>query len=497
MSNLSRCVRHHAARDPGRVAVVYAGGTVSYGVLWQRICKVAGLLAVRGVQSGDRVAVLMKNSAAFIEIALAVSHVGAVLVPVNFRLSPAEVDYILADSGAVLLLRDVEFDTWEPNVPEVIAVPEEAQRDASQLPGCTDDAVMVTRTASDLLRIMYTSGTTDHPKGVIHTYANFYAKSADHVIELALDRETRLLVTGPLYHVGALDLPGIGVLWAGGMLCIQREFDAGEALDLIAGHRLTGAWLAPVMTSAVLAEQVANPRPATTLQWVIGGGERTPEARIRAFAGAFPQARYIDAYGLTETCGGDTMMEPGRELDKIGSVGRPLSQVDVEIRDDAGQVLAAGEEGEVCIRGEKVTQGYWNAPEKTAASFFGSWLRTGDVGYLDAEGFLYLTDRKKDLIISGGENIASSEVERVIQELDAVADVAVVAVQDARWGERPVAFVVTAPGACLSEEEVRKHCREKLAGFKVPDRAIFVPSLPRSASGKVLKRELRERIWGV
>jgi fatty-acyl-CoA synthase len=325
----------------------------------------------------------------------------------------------------------------------------------------------------------------------MHSYRNFYAKSADQIAELGLSRDTRLLVIGPLYHVGALDLPGIAVLWTGGMMAIQRDFDAGQALDGIAGFGLTAAWTAPVMAAALIDAQAAAPRNVSSLQWLIGGGERTPEARIRAFASTFPNARYIDAYGLTETGGGDTLMERGREIDKIGSVGRALPQVDIEIRDEHGQTLPAGEEGEVCIRGAKVTSGYWNAPEKTAASFWGPWLRTGDAGYLDAEGFLYLTDRIKDLIISGGENIASSEVERVIQQMAQVADCAVIGVADARWGERPLGVVVLHPGQTLSEAAVREHCRAHLAHFKVPDRVTFAESLPRSASGKVLKRELR------
>jgi fatty-acyl-CoA synthase len=492
MSNLSRFVRHHAIRTPARAALSYHGETIAYGELWRRIDDVAGLLRARGVSSGDRVALLMKNSPAFLEIAFSVSHIGAVLVPINFRLSPAEVAYILADSGAILLLRDEEVAGWEATVP-TIPLNAAAQADASRLAGARVEAAMANREPDDLLRIMYTSGTTDHPKGVMHSYANFYAKSADHIVALGLTAATRLLVTGPLYHVGAFDLPGIAVLWAGGLLCIQREFDAAGALALIAGEGLTGAWLAPVMTSAVLAEQAARPVAADTLEWVIGGGERTPEARIHAFAQAFPGARYIDAYGLTETCGGDTLMEAGHEIERIGSVGRALSQVDIEIRDEAGAVLGAGVEGEVCIRGAKVTAGYWNAPEKAAACFFGRWLRTGDVGYLDAEGFLYLTDRKKDLIISGGENIASSEVERVILELLEVAEVAVIAVPDARWGERPLAYVVLQAGAELTGDQIRQHCRSHLARFKVPDQVILTGELPRTASGKVLKRELRLR----
>lgn len=494
MSSIARLVRHHALKDPGRGAIRYLGRTVTYEDLWRRIRAVAGLLRARGVGEGDRVAALMKNSAAFIEIAFAASQVGAVLVPINFRLAPEEVDFILRDSGALMLMRDAEFATWEPAAPAVVDLNATAQADASTLPGCTDSPAIADRLPSDLMRIMYTSGTTDHPKGVMHTYSNFYAKSADQIVELELSARTRLLVTGPLYHVGAFDLPGVAVLWAGGRLCIQREFDAAGALDLIAQERLTAAWLAPVMGSSILAEQAASPRDTASIEWVIGGGERTPEGRIREFSGAFPNGRYIDAYGLTETCGGDTMMEAGREIEKIGSVGRPLSRVEIAIRDDEGRNLPSGTEGEVCVRGEKVTPGYWNAPDKTAASFFGRWLRTGDVGYLDEEGFLYLTDRKKDLIISGGENIASSEVERVIQEIAEVLDVAVIGMPHEQWGERPAAFVVLSESASLGEEEIRRHCRDRLAGFKVPDRVLSVGSLPRSASGKVLKRELRDRL---
>lgn len=495
MSNISRFVRRHALTDPARPALSYQSERVTYGTLWQRLIHVAGLLDTYGIQPGDRVAILMKNSAAYIEIILAVSHVGAVLVPINFRLSSAEVDFILNDSGARLLFRDEELAIWDPAIAQIITVSEEAQRDASRLHGCAPHKDITLRGFDDLFRIMYTSGTTSHPKGVLHTYRNFHAKTADHIAELGLSRSTRLLMAGPLYHVGAFDLPGIAVLWTGGTLCIQREFHAGEALDLISAEKLDSAWLAPVMTSAILAEQAAVPRDTGSIAWVIGGGERTPEARIREFAAAFPNGRYIDAYGLTETCGGDTMMEAGHELTKIGSVGRPLSQVDVDIRDDDGNSLPPGQEGEVCIHGEKVTQGYWNSPEKTTESFFGAWLRTGDVGYLDNDGFLFLTDRKKDLIISGGENIASSEVERVLQELAPVLDAAVVGMADAYWGERPVAFVVLKPDSQpTSEAELRKHCRDKLAGFKVPDRVIFTDALPRSASGKVLKRELRDQL---
>ena len=326
------------------------------------------------------------------------------------------------------------------------------------------------------------------------TYENMYWKSADQTLVLGLNADTRLLVVGPLYHVGALDLPGIGVLWHGGLLSIHRNFEPGLVLAAIESEQLNAAWLAPVMTTALLTYSNRDRYDVSSLKWAIGGGERTPEGRIHAFAEFFKGARYIDAYGLTETVGGDTFMEAGREIEKIGSTGRPIAHVEIEIRDDLGNRLAPGKDGEICLRGPKVTKGYWKDPDKTAAAFFGDWFRTGDIGHLDAEGFLYLTDRKKDMIISGGENIASSEIERVICELPAVREVAVIGMPDQRWGEKPIAVVVLAESTTLDLVSLTSHCRSRLAGFKVPRELVIRDSLPRNPSGKVLKRVLRAEL---
>src|SRR5690606_4598161 len=230
----------------------------------------------------------------------------------------------------------------------------------------------------------------------------------------------------------------------------------------------------------------------SSFRWCIGGGEKTPENRVRLFSGLFKNGRYIDAYGLTETCGGDTFMEPGREMEKIGSTGRVVAHVELKICDAEGNEVSTGVEGEICLRGARVTRGYWKEPEKTRRSFFGEWFRTGDMGHLDEDGFLYLTDRIKDMIITGGENVASSEVERVIFMLPQVADVAVVGFPDERWGERPVAVVALSPGQSLDLETLTQHCRQHLAGFKVPKELIILSELPRNPSGKVLKRVLRQ-----
>ncbi len=496
MVSLSASVAWWARTQPDRTALVYGEQRVSYGELQDRVERAAGLLRRREVGSGQVVALLMKNSAAFVELALAVSHVGAVLLPVNYRLGTQEVAYILEHSGAVLLLCDEELQGAAGAFPHIV-VHAAAQQDSRVLSAggepCRDPHVAA---PDDLYRLMYTSGTTDMPKGVMHTYANVAWKNADHIAALGLTREDRLLVVGPLYHVGAFDLPGVAVLAQGGMLAVMRDFDAEQTLALIERERLTGGWMAPVMLNRVLALPGRERFDLSCFRWLIGGGERTPEERIREFGALFKRARYIDAYGLTETCSGDTLMEPRREIEKIGSTGRALAHVQMAVMDEQGHPLPPATVGEVCLRGPKVTQGYWKDPQKTAAAFWGPWFRTGDVGYLDAEGFLYLTDRKKDMIISGGENIASSEVERVIDQLPQVAEAAVIGLPDERWGERVAAVVVLRPGTELTLESLRAHCEGRLGGFKMPRQLVLVPALPRNPSGKVLKRVLRDELAG-
>ncbi|MDD1533282.1 MULTISPECIES: AMP-binding protein [unclassified Bradyrhizobium] len=493
MINLSSFIAFHARRAPDRPALKYRGEEISYAAFDARVRKAAGWLATQGVGAGDVVAVLMKNSAAFLELVFATSHFGAVFLPINFRLSRDEVGYIAGNSGARLLIVDEELAANAAGAKTVV-LNEIAQQSITHLAGDTPPAPMHVRRPSDLMRLMYTSGTTDRPKGVMLTYDNFYWKSADQTVALGLSAETRLLVVGPLYHVGALDLPGIAVLWHGGFMHIERSFEPETALAAIAEDKLTAAWFAPVMTTAMLTCPTRDRYDVSSLQWAIGGGEKTPEVRIRAFSEYFRNARYIDAYGLTETVGGDTIMETGREIEKIGSTGRAIAHVEIEIRDENGNTLPPNVDGEICLRGPKITRGYWKDPEKTASAFFGDWFRSGDVGYLDDEGFLYLTDRKKDMIISGGENIASSEVERVIYDLPEVREVAVIGLSDARWGERPVAVVVLAEGARLELPALTAHCRTRLASFKVPKQLIFRDSLPRNPSGKVLKRVLRAEL---
>ncbi|MDM9558452.1 AMP-binding protein [Bordetella petrii] len=494
MFNLSASIAYHARRTPDRTAIIYRDVPVSYAQFHARILQTAAMLRAHGIGRNDVVALFMKNSTAFLELAFAASYLGAVFLPVNYRLAAPEARYILGDAGAKLLFVDEEFtDIVAVDVPKIV-VDAAAQECAASLgkPGL-DAPEPAAVGEADLVRLMYTSGTTSRPKGVMHSYGNLYWKSVDHVIALGLTQREKLLVVGPLYHVGAFDLPGIAVLWVGGTLCVQREFEPQAVLAAIERHRLTCGWMAPVMLNRVLAVPDPGRFDLSTFGWCIAGGEKTPESRIRDFTRVFTRGRFIDGFGMTETCSGDTLMEPGREIEKIGSTGRALPHVEIRIADGEGRWLPANQKGEICMRGPKVTRGYWNAPEKTAEAFYGNWLRSGDVGYLDDEGFLYVTDRTKDMILTGAENVASSEVEAALYELPQVAEAAVIGVHDEQWGERITAVIVLNPGQTLTLPEIDRHCRERLASFKVPRELKIVEELPRNPSGKVLKRVLRDQ----
>lgn len=495
MVNLSTGIKWHAIRTPDRLALVYGSERITYSNFFERILGVAAFLKSKGVAENDVVAVFMKNSAAFFEIVYATSHLGAVFLPINFRLARDEAEYILNDAGARILLADEEFAGIVDNIPgiETVLVNEYAQQDGRHLSGNQLPVPGITpRKSGDLLRLMYTSGTTDRPKGVMHTYENFCWKSLTFAVALGIRADDRNLIVGPMYHIGGFDAPGATLLWMGGMVYIERDFNPENILKAIERERLTCGWMAPVMLGRVLAFEGRDKYDVSSFKWCIGGGEKTPESRIRAFTEYFTNGRYIDAYGLTESYGCDTMMEPGMEIVKIGSAGRAIPNVEIQIRDDAANELPPGAVGEICLRGPKVTKGYWKNPELNAVSFFGEWLRTGDVGYLDEDGFIYLTDRKKDMIISGAENVASSEVERVIYLMPEVAEVSVIGIPDEKWGELVTAVVVPRDGETVDYPMIERHCRKYLAGFKVPRKIIIRDSLPRNPSGKILKRILRD-----
>jgi acyl-CoA synthetase (AMP-forming)/AMP-acid ligase II len=340
---------------------------------------------------------------------------------------------------------------------------------------------------------MYTSGTTGRPKGVMITHANLAWKNYAHVAEFGFGAADVGLACGPLYHVGALDLVTTTMIAVGATTIIHRVFDAERVVDEIERSRVTTVWTAPAMVRAILDVPGVEQRDLSSVRVIIAGGEKMPVPYIERLRRTFPSAWFADAYGLTETVSGDTFLDRESTLAKLGSVGRPCQYLELDIWDERGASVPAGERGEIVLRGPKVFKGYWRDPDATSKAFAGGWFHTGDIGVRDGDGYLFIVDRLKDMIVSGGENIASSEVERVLYEHAAVAEAAVVGRPDDRWGEVPVAYVVVRAGAATTPDELVEHCRGRLARFKVPKEVRLVDALPRNPSGKVLKRELRNR----
>jgi acyl-CoA synthetase (AMP-forming)/AMP-acid ligase II len=338
---------------------------------------------------------------------------------------------------------------------------------------------------------MYTSGTTGRPKGVMLSHANLAWKNLAHLVEFGITSADVGLACGPLYHVGALDLTTTTLVAAGASTIIHRVFDPAEVADEIERSKVTVIWMAPAMVNAVMALPDIEQRDLSSVRLVIAGGEKMPIPLIERLRRVFPSAWFADAYGLTETVSGDTFLDRDSTIAKLGSCGRPCLFLELDLWDEDGKPVPPGEKGEVVLRGPKVFKGYWRDPEATERAFAGGWFHTGDIGIRDEDGYLFIVDRLKDMILSGGENIAGSEVERVLYEHGGILECAVVGRPDQKWGEVPVAFVVLKEGVTATVDELTEHCRAQLAKFKVPKDVTFIEALPRNPSGKVLKRELR------
>jgi acyl-CoA synthetase (AMP-forming)/AMP-acid ligase II len=501
--NWAGVLEHHARRTPDTPLAVFGDETVTYAEMVTRSAALAGGLHERGVGAGDVVGLLSYNSTEFLETIFAANHLGAIAMPLNWRLAAPELRYVLDHSEARALvcgaahvgLADDATEGMGRDLVRACPAP-------SPPPGWTPFAALRTASAGaprvraagdDVHRLMYTSGTTGHPKGVMITHANLAWKNLAHIVELGFTGEDVGLACGPLYHVGALDLTTTSLIAVGATTILHGAFDAAAVVDEIERSRVTTMWLAPVMVNAIMALPDIDARDLSSVRLVVNGGEKMPIPLIERLQRVFPAAWFADAYGLTETVSGDTFLDRDSIVAKLGSVGRPCLYLELDVWDEHGASVPAGEPGEIVLRGPKVFKGYWRDPDATRAAFAGGWFHTGDVGVRDDEGYLYVVDRLKDMIVSGGENIASSEVERVLYEHESVVEAAVVARPDDRWGEVAVAYVaLRADGTTV--EELLGHCRGRLARFKVPKDVVVVDALPRNPSGKVLKRELRERL---
>ena len=455
--NLVAIVDHHAGRFPDALAFRCDDECVTYSQLAARVRISAAVLASVGVWQGDVVGILARNSLEYVEVMLATAYLGAIFMPLNWRLAGPELAYIIEHSTAKIIVTEQEFQAvLESSCRDLqleLLMLDQPRDSANSYVALCSNAVAPPAPAEieadDLHRLMYTSGTTARPKGVMITYSNLFAKCAAHAVELEVTRCDRGLAVGPLYHVGALDLSLTTMLYVGASTSIKRGFEAAVTIDAIEREKITTTWLAPAMIKLLLAEQALSSRDLSSMRVIVDGGEKMPLPLIESVLKAFPNAWFADAYGLTETVSGDTFLDKGRVQDKLGSVGKPVLHLEVRVVDAEEQDAPIGEVGEIVLRGPKVFSGYWRDEHATTEAFRGGWFHTGDIGFLDEDGYLWIVDRLKDMVISGGENIASSELERVLHEHPEVAEAAVVARPDPRWGEVPVAYVAIRPGARL------------------------------------------------
>jgi fatty-acyl-CoA synthase len=463
----------------------------TWGQLHRTVNQTARWLMERlGPRSGARVAVLAKNRAETVIIQLACMRAGAIVVPLNWRLAKPEIEALVADADPKLFVHEAEFSALGEKALDIDTVLDTiSQYDAGDV---SSDAQQDWDAPTTLL---YTSGTSGRPKGVMVSEANVFWGGTNFMHAYGVSFDSVILCDMPLFHTAGLMAAVRTPLLAGGAVLISRGFDPALTLPRLADQALgvTHYFSVPQMAQRLWNEPSFKPSMLTGLKAYATGGAPNPAAQVRRFIDAgIPMS---DGFGMTETC--SNFAVPIRDMhqlvDKAGSIGLPMLTVEARIVDDAGQDLPDGEVGELWLKGPSVTRGYWRQPDLTAAVFKDGWFKTGDAAKRDKDGYFFLVDRKKDMFISGGENVYPVEVEAVITELPGIAEVAVIGVADDTWGEVGWAYVIPVAGHKLAHDDVRNHCLKRLAKFKVPKRIIFTDQVPRTASGKPQKHLLRAR----
>jgi long-chain acyl-CoA synthetase len=474
-------------------AIVCGSDRLDYELLWSRCGRLAGYLAGLGLVRGDRVAVVAGNCHRYLEAYLSVPSAGYVIVPLNTRSALSELEYAVRDSGARVLLTDREPSGLDSLFEHVVRLPEGYE---AAIAGAEPAMLGVGIGGDDLAGIFYTGGTTGQAKGVMLTHRNLMANTWTALNWGRPTAADRFLIMAPLFHAAGT-CSVLVTVWVGGTQVIAPSSRPGDLLDVIEGEAVTSTLAVPTLLAAVTDEQLARPRDVSSLRLLSHGASPVATEILRRAAKAFPDAELLHLYGTTETSPIATCL-PHEEL-LLGtaaarSCGYPALGVAVRVLDFDGVVVPAGQVGEVVIRGANVTTGYWNKPEETAAALRGGWYHTGDLGYLDDQARLYLVDRLKDMVVTGGENVYTVEVENVLYSHPRVAEAAVFGVPDDRWGESIYAVVV--PREQVSASELIEFCRGRIAGFKIPKQIrISAEPLPKSGAGKVLKRALREPFW--
>ncbi|MEJ2868925.1 AMP-binding protein [Actinomycetospora sp. OC33-EN08] len=484
------------ATAPGATAVVCDGVELTYAELGARVRRLVGALAGLGLRRGDRVAVLGANGHRYLELYLAVPAAGLVIVPLNTRHSDPERCYAVADSGARVLVTDRDVAGLDAEVRVVDLTSEYdrllAEADEVDLPDGPDAPA-----EHDLAGIFYTGGTTGAAKGVMLTHGNLVANAFHFMACWPFSEDTRFMVVAPMFHAAGT-IGTLATIWAAGTQVIVPAFTPAGVLDVVERERVTATLVVPTMMDALAVEQRERPRDVSSLRRLSHGSSPAARELLRRTHATFPDASMLHIYGLTETSPIVTL-HPDEQLrldsPRAMSCGRPAVGVEVRVEDPVERApLPAGQVGEVAIRGANVTPGYWHKPEETAKVLDGGWFRSGDLGYLDEAGYLFLVDRAKDMIVSGGENVYSAEVENALYSHPAVVEAAVFGIPDERFGEAVHATVQIR--TAVTGDELVEHCRLTIAGYKVPRSVRLTDDpLPKSGAGKILKRSLRDAYW--
>lgn len=506
IQQLTDIPRVHGAQRGDKVAVAFEGRDLTYAELDRRSDQVAGLLQQAGVKPGDRVAWLARASEAWFEIFFGVAKARACFAPINSRLAVPEVAFILKDSGANLFFVSPEF--YEAAAAVVASIDRPIRviavggghpvfEDYAALRDAAPPPVLTEPQATDDVLQLYTSGTTGLPKGVRLSNRNYSAfLKLRHLVEgFSYGADDTVLILMPMFHVAGTNISFSG-LASGGRILLQAEFAPPQVLSAIEAERVAHAFLAPVMINALLQTPGVETTDFSSMKTISYGASPISEA-VLAKATATFGCGFIQFYGMTETTGAGTTLAPGdHQGELMRACGRSWATLETRIADENGNALGAGEIGEIEIRGPIVMEGYWNRPEATAETIRpDGWLRTGDAGYRNEDGFFFVHDRVKDMIVSGGENVYPAEVENAILGCPGVADAAVIGVPDERWGEAVKAIVVAAPGARPDPADIIAYARGRIAAYKAPKTVDFIDALPRNPSGKVLRRELRKPYW--
>jgi len=504
-NNLGGFLTKRAFLTPQREAYVdsHSGLRLTYRQLNARSNQVANALADAGIRKGERVGLLLMNSAEFMESYFALAKVGAVVVPLNWRLVADELEFILKDSETERLIFDTDFVDMvaqlhsrgeKTDVRQWLQVGEEVAHFAESYTdfrnAASDAEVACTASDDDMLYIMYTSGTTGLPKGVVHTHDT--AMWAILTIAATTDYHEGDIYLGalPMFHVGALTPLAVNV-YAGATSVVMRAFEPTLAWELIEREKITTGLAVPAMLNFMVQVGGFQERfDYSTLRWIMTGAAPVPVALTQLYADL--GIGLLQVYGLTESCGPACVMDSENALKYPDSTGKAFFHTEVRVVNEAGEDCAPGESGEVLVSGRHIMREYWNRPDATRETIVDGWLRTGDVATMNEEGFVAIQDRIKDMIISGGENVYPAEIEGVLATHPDIVEAAVIGQESAKWGESPLAIVVRSSDD-LTEADVLEYCVGKLAGYKQPKAAIFVEEIPRNPSGKILKRVLREQ----